>query len=98
MTIWEHAIMEIAFQDRSRPHGTVECRVAIDDQSIVVSYDHEGHPVVYRGENSGSGNFILACPESDGNASLHVVKDGEALEGYWILSGEKGYWKINLKR
>ena len=98
MTIWEKSILEIAFQDKARPHDKVECQVSIDDQSIVVSYEHDGHAVVYQGGNASTGNFVLACPENDGKASLHVVKDGEVLDGYWIVSGEKGYWKIRLKR
>jgi len=98
MAIWEKSIMEIAFQDRARPHETLGCHVAIDDQSIVVSYEREGHAVVYQGGNNGNGNFVLACSESDGKASLHVVKNGELLEGYWMDSEVKGYWRISLKR
>ena len=98
MTVWENSILEIAFQDPTRPHETVECRVSIDDQSIVVAYEHDSTTMVYQGDNAGSGNFVLTCPENDGKASLHVVKDGEVLDGYWIISGEKGYWKISLKR
>lgn len=90
--------MEIAFQDQARPHEKMECRVSIDDQSIDVSFEHKGSPLVYQGENVGTGNFVLDCPERNGKASLHVVKDGEVLEGYWIESGEKGYWKIRLMR
>ena len=97
MTIWEKSILEIAFQDQTRTHEKVECRVAIDDQSIVVSFELDGRAVVYQGENVGTGNFVLACPETAGKASLHVVRDGEVLEGYWIVSGEKGYWRIKLK-
>lgn len=97
MTIWEKSIMEMAFQDQDRPHEKVECNVSINDQSIVVSYERDGHSVVYQGENAGTGNFVLACPEIDGKASLHIVKDGEVLDGYWIVAGEKGYWKISLK-
>jgi len=47
MAIWEESILEIAFQDHARLHEKVDCRVTIDDQSIVVSYEHAGHAVVY---------------------------------------------------
>jgi len=97
MAIWEKSIMEIAFQDRAYPHEFLGCRVAIDDQSIIVSYERQGRAVVYQGDTYGSGNFILTCPERGGKASLHIVRDGEILEGYWVETGEKGYWKISLK-
>ena len=89
--------MTTAFFDDTVAYEDEECVVRIDEKSIKVSYDDYEGNAIYRGKNDGSGHFELNCPEKDGHATLHMFKNGKFLEGYWVQSGGRGFWRIQLR-
>jgi hypothetical protein len=95
--VWKKSLMTTAFFDDTEAYEDEECVVRIDEKSIEVSYDNKEENVIYRGKNDESGHFELICPERNGRASLHMFENGKFLEGYWVESGEKGFWRIQLR-
>ena len=72
------------------------CVVRIDNTDILVEYE-DGGIVQYRGCNNGDGHFELYAPDINGNATLHMCKDGQTLEGSWVEGGIRGMWRIYLE-
>ena len=95
MPVWSDCKADIIYYDEEADIDE-PCEVRIDKDEIIVSYDDEDGPVVYKGKNNGNGHFNLKAPEINGQASLHRFKDGEILEGFWIEGSNKGMWRIRL--
>ena len=72
------------------------CEVRISKDEIVVSYDDEDGPVVYKGKNKGDGHFDLRARKVEGQASLHMFEGSHILEGFWKEGIKKGMWRIML--
>ena len=76
----------------------LECRVRIDEEMIVISYDGEDEVVTYRGHSIGPGHYKLQGDGFDGSASLHRVPGADILEGSWLEGSYRGMWRIKLLR
>ena len=95
MNIWHNSMMETLYPSADAS-GESTCVVKITDSEILVEYEDEGF-VQYRGENNGTGHFVLEAPEVNGRASLHMFPNAAILEGYWEEGVYHGMWRIHLK-
>lgn len=75
-----------------------DCEVRIDNGEIVVSFDRDDGPVLYRGMDRGHGHYILESAEEEARATLHRLPGSVFLEGYWATmdQSESGMWRIRL--
>ena len=74
------------------------CSVRIDDDgSILVEYDDDGNTVQYLGRDVGGGHYVLDSKSIDGRATLHRTPKTDILEGFWIVRGYEGMWRIHLR-
>lgn len=96
MPIWTKCLSDTLYYDNSPADERGSCRVSIDKEHITVTYDDDHDVVTYSGIDHGNGHFSLKCPERKGEASLHMFKDGNILEGYWFEGGTRGMWRIKL--
>lgn len=98
MPVWINSRMTAAFFDETPASEDEECIVRIEGDTIEISYDDEEGNVIYKGKNDGCGHFVLKCPERSGDATLHMFKDTKFLDEYWIEGGNKGFWRIELRK
>jgi hypothetical protein len=96
MTIWEDARLETVYYDNAEAALNDSCDVRIDGNAIVVSYEGDEGPVVWKGSMKGQGHFELNSPGVNGRATLHMFENSEILEGYCDEDGYKGFWRIYL--
>lgn len=94
MPIWKKASAETYFADGEMTDTA--CEVRIERGEIVVSYDDDDGPVLYRGNEEGAGHFKLSAPERKGSATLHRMPDTDVLNGFWVEGGWQGMWRIHL--
>jgi hypothetical protein len=73
-----------------------KCEVRISGNKIWISYEGDGGPVLYEGDEKSPGHFKLFCNSQKGRATLHRFPDDDILEGFWIESGYQGMWRIQL--
>jgi hypothetical protein len=95
MQVWQNCRVDIFYYDGIADTGE-PCEVRIDKDEIVVSYDDEDGPVVYKGKNKGDGHFDLRARKIEGQASLHMSEGSHILEGFWKEGINKGMWRITL--
>jgi len=98
MAVWNNSVMECIYYDADAADLDLHCQVRIDDDEIVVTYEEDdgGYPL-YRGQNDGTGHFVLQCPANHGRATLHRFPNGQILEGFWDEEGYRGFWRIRLQ-
>lgn len=97
--VWSKSRMDIAFYDHTPAWEGESCEVRISESEVVITYEEaDGEIVEYRGKNDPSGHARLRCPEWKGETSMHRSPGSKVLEGFWIEDGEKGFWRIQLKR
>lgn len=96
MALWEDARLETIYYDEEEAVLNDVCDVRMDGNVIVVSYEGDEGPVVWRGQMNGQGHFELRSPEVNGRATLHMFEGSDILEGYWNEDGYKGFWRIYL--
>ena len=89
--------MDNFFYDSKADAGD-DCEVRIDNGEIVVSFDRDDGPVLYRGMDRGHGHYILASAEEEARATLHGLLGSVFLEGYWEIVDKRecGMWRIRL--
>ena len=90
------AKMDTVFYDETPAYEGEECEIKINGDEIVVSYKDEDGVVIYRGTDEGHGHFVLECPERNGKAVLHQIRNSKYLEGFWREEGDEGFWRITL--
>ena len=74
------------------------CQVRVgEDGSIALSYQGDAGPVVYEGQEIGSGHYVLKAASVNGEGTLHRVPGEDILEGWWLEGGYEGMWRIELK-
>ncbi len=95
MTDWKHCKMTTVYYDETIADDEI-CDVIIDNESMTVSYKEDDTIVIYKGYDLGGGHFHLHCKEKNGEATLHLPKDGKILEGYWEEESYRGFWRIYL--
>lgn len=96
MSSYPNSIMHSFYFDHESEEWT--CKVTIEDDRIEIGYDLEerGH-VTWRGVSRGVGHYELGCPELEGRGTLHMFPDSKYLEGFWVESGIRGMWRIELR-
>jgi hypothetical protein len=72
------------------------CEVRISHGEIIVSYQGEDGPTVYRGIEEGAGHFRVVCGKNGGKGTLHRFNDDYVLEGWWVEGGSTGMWRVHL--
>lgn len=92
---WNNCTMDTFYYDGGADTGS-SCEVRIDDNEIVVSYNNEERPIIYKGQANGAGHFELRSTEVNGRATLHMFEGGKFLEGFWVEDGTEGMWRITL--
>jgi len=95
MSIWPNSKMSTLYYSNESSSEDYPCIVEINENSIKVKYDADEF-VEYQGENHGDGHFQLKAPSIDGEATLHMSKDSEVLEGSWVEGSYRGMWRIAL--
>lgn len=94
--VWSNSTMDTFYYDGEADISSA-CEVRIDDKGIVVSYEGDEGPVIYRGQAKGAGHFELRSTDVDGRATLHMFEGGKFLEGFWVEDGYEGMWRIKLQ-
>jgi len=93
--VWHNCKVDTFYYDDEADTDS-PCEVRIDGDVIVVSYDGENGPIIYKGQAKGAGHFELRSTDVDGRATLHMFEGGKSLEGFWIEDGIEGMWRIAL--
>jgi hypothetical protein len=93
MQLWKHSTL-VSFYHRSIKG---ECKVRIDGDKIVLSYEQHDGLTVYEGEEVAPGHFKLTCARKGGQATLHRVPGEDLIEGHWVEGHNQGMWRILLK-
>ena len=96
MTIYR-ATFDVYYPNKIRETG-IPCKVRIDGNTIVISYEDDKGPVVYTGEETGEGHFKLQADGRNCRASLHrFADDPEVFEGWWQEDRYEGMWRLTLE-
>lgn len=93
--VWSNSKMDTFYYDGAADTDS-PCEVRIDGNEIVVSYEGDDGPIIYKGQAMGVGHFELRSAAVDGRATLHMFEGGKSLEGFWVEDGIEGMWRITL--
>ena len=86
------ATMETFYWDSES--DTSDCEIVLRGNELVVSYDDDGGPVIYKGVVTEWG-YVLNCAARRGRATLHRTSEFQ-FEGSWTEGGSRGMWAIDI--
>lgn len=96
MKLWKKCHMDTVYWGDEAPEEKAACQVRIGEGRIAISYEEEGHHVVYEGREDGGGHFRLVRLGGGGSATLHQFPEEDELEGFWQEGGYLGFWRVTL--
>lgn len=77
----------------------IDCIVVISQGSIELKYDQDdGQFWSWKGPEQGEGHYVVNANQENLGArgTLHRLRDGFYLEGYWAEGGFRGMWRVTL--